>query len=258
MHLNFKTFGEGFPLIILHGLLGSLDNWQSIAKKLTLVPYKVYIIDQRNHGKSPHSDEFSYEILANDLFEFYQQQNISKAHIIGHSLGGKVAMKFALQHPDKVEKLVVVDIAASKYPDEDNAIFSALSAADVHHAISREEVEKVLRSKLGNDETTIQFLLKGLNRDEAGKHFEWKFNLESLWKNYPNVGASIESAKPFEGPVLFIKGQKSNYINPANYQQIMELFPNNVLTEIEGASHWVHADKPNEFLEAVTKFLRED
>jgi esterase len=254
MELNFKVFGQGFPLIILHGLLGSLDNWQTIAKKLS-EKFQVFIIDQRNHGKSPHSDEFSYEILSNDLFDFLQQHQISKAHIIGHSMGGKTAMQFALNHFDKVEKLVVVDIAPVAYDDGNNEVFKALFAADVKHATSREEVEVVLRKNL-EDETTVQFLMKGLQRAVDGQSgFQWRFNVESLYENFSLISSAINSSKVFSGEVLFIKGGESPYINPDNYSAIEKLFPKHQITEIKGAGHWVHADKPAEFIAEVTRFL---
>jgi len=253
MQLNYKQFGSGFPLLILHGLLGSLDNWQSIAKKFS-EKFTVYIIDQRNHGKSPHTDEFNYEILSNDLLEFFQQHQIEKAHLLGHSMGGKTVMKFALEYPDKVAKLIVADIAPVAYEDKHNEVFAALFATDVKNAASREEVEKKLRDRLGN-ETTVQFLLKGLSRDASGKKFEWKFNLESLNKRYPEISESITSSKPFNGEVLFIKGEKSSYINSENYPAINDLFPNNQLAEIKEAGHWVHAEKPAEFTAEVLRFL---
>ncbi len=256
MILNYKVFGEGFPVIILHGLFGSLDNWQTIAKKLAAAPFAVYIVDQRNHGKSPHSDEFSYDLLANDLNDFFEQHQITKAHLIGHSMGGKAAMLFALQHPKKVEKLVVVDVAPVAYGDRHSQVFEALFAADVANATDRTEVEKVLRQKLENDESTVQFLLKGLSRDEAGKHFEWKFNLDSLHKNYGAVSDEVNASGIFEGETLFIKGSKSNYINSTNYSVIQDLFPHNLLTEIKDAGHWVQAEKPQEFTEEVMKFLK--
>lgn len=254
MELNFKTFGTGYPLVILHGLLGSLDNWQSIAKKLA-DKYEVYIIDQRNHGRSPHTDEFSYELLSNDLLEFFEQHQIKKAHLIGHSMGGKTAMTFALHHPDRVNRLIVVDIAPSAYGDHHSNVFSAMNTADVQHASTRQEVEAVLRQKLDNDETTVQFLLKSLVRDKEGKHFEWRFNVDSLVKNYPAIMEPVYSVHPFTGDTLFIKGETSNYINASNYPDIAELFPNHQLTEIKGAGHWVHADKPAEFVAEVIKFL---
>ncbi len=254
MQLNFKTFGQGFPVIILHGLLGSLDNWQTIAKKLS-EKFQVFIIDQRNHGKSPHSDEFNYSILSNDLLDFFLQHQIEKAHLIGHSMGGKAVMNFALEHSQRVGKLIVVDIAPSFYDDRHSEVFEALFSADVKSATLRAGVEKMLRDKLNNDETTVQFLLKGLNRDKTGTHFEWKFNLESLYKHYTEISGAITSIKPFSGEALFIKGEKSLYINAENYLSIQQLFPDNKLVEIKGAGHWVHAEKPQQFTEEVIRFL---
>jgi len=258
MELNFKEFGTGFPIIILHGLLGSLDNWQTIAKRLAELPgtpFKTYIIDQRNHSKSPHSDEFSYDLLAADIFDFFKRHSISKAHIIGHSMGGKAAMKFALEHSDMVEKLIVVDIAPTVAEDHHTQIFEALLAADVTNATRREDVEAVLSKRLGDDKTTIQFLMKGLQRDAQDMHLEWKFNLDSLSRHYEEIREGITSAKPFLGPALFVKGAKSDYINASNYSDIMDLFPNNQLVEIAGAGHWVQAEKPTEFMEEACKFL---
>ncbi len=253
MVLNYKKFGTGFPVIILHGLLGSLDNWQGIAKKLA-EKFEVYIIDQRNHGKSPHSDEFNYNLLSNDLLEFFTQQNIAKAYLIGHSMGGKAVMTFALQHPGKVEKLVVVDAAPVSYPDHHSKIFNALFEADVAHATSREQVQDLLRERL-KDETTVQFLLKGLARDEAGTHFSWKFNVDSLWKNYKYIAGPLPVSGAYNGKALFVKGELSDYINKNNYPAINVLYPNNELTEVKGAGHWVHADKPAEFIKEVERFL---
>ncbi len=258
MNLNYKEFGTGFPVIILHGLLGSLDNWQTIARKISELSsgsFKTYIIDQRNHGKSPHTDDFNYELLSADIADFYKQQHISKAHIIGHSMGGKAAMKFTLENQDLVEKLIVVDIAPSEAEDHHTYIFEALDAANVMEANSREEVEQVLRNRIGDDYTTIQFLMKGLQRDASEKHFEWKFNLQGLWSHYEDIMDGISANQPFLGPALFIKGGKSDYINAGNYPDIMELFPNNQLAEIAEAGHWVQADKPNEFIEVAEKFL---
>lgn len=254
--LNYKKFGEGFPLIILHGLFGSLDNWQTIAKKLSAsLALSVYIIDQRNHGKSPHSNEFGYELLSADLFDFFNLHKIDTAYVMGHSMGGKTAMLFALQHPEKVKKLIVADVAPVAYSDRHSEVFNALFAVNLATATSRDEVEKTLREKLDNDETTVQFLMKGLNRDENGKHFEWKFNLDSLHRNYAAISGAITAGTPYTGETLFIKGQKSSYINAENYAFIQQLFPHNQLAEIKDAGHWVHAEKPAEFIQEVSAFL---
>lgn len=261
MQLNFKKFGDGFPVIILHGLLGSLDNWQTIAKKLAESGngFSVYIIDLRNHGRSPHSNEFSYELLAEDLKVFFVAQKITKAHIIGHSMGGKTAMLFALQNAENVEKLVIVDISPAAYSDKHSNVFDALLKADAVHADSRQQVETVLRSELPNDESTVQFLMKGLTRAEESYtgNFMWRFNLEALHNRYSEISKEITGNKPFTGKTLFIKGEKSNYINAGNFSFVSELFPNNELTEIKNAGHWVHAEQPVEFLKVVTEFLQD-
>lgn len=255
MTLNYKQFGSGFPLIILHGLLGSLDNWQSIAKKIAEQGFSVYIIDQRNHGRSPHSKDFNYQLLADDLLSFMQQHNIAKAHLLGHSMGGKTVMQFALSHPQKVGKLIVVDIVPAAFDDRHSDVFGALFASNASSATSREEVQEVLRQKLG-DETTVQFLMKSLVRNEDGEGFSWRFNVEALYKNYANISDGITANQPYEGDCLFIKGERSTYISSGNYFSIADLFPNHQLAEIKGAGHWVHADNPTEFIAEVLHFLQ--
>jgi esterase len=251
--LNYKDFGSGPPLIILHGLFGSLDNWQTIAKKLA-EHFHVFIIDQRNHGKSPHTTEFSYELLVEDLRQFMQEHSLTKASLIGHSMGGKAAMAFALKYPEAVDKLIVVDVAPVAYDDKHSSVFDALFAADAENKATREEVQEVLRGKLDNDETTVQFLMKGLTRNEGGTGFTWKFNVDSLHSNYSAISGEV-TGKPFMGKTLFIKGEKSNYVNAGNYTDIQDLFPQNELTEVKDAGHWVHAEKPADFTGAVLNFL---
>ena len=255
MQLNYKVFGSGYPVIILHGLLGSLDNWQSIAKKLAEI-FQVFIVDQRNHGRSPHADDFNYQILSDDLLDFLEQQHISKAHLIGHSMGGKVAMKFALNHTDKVVKLVVVDIGPNDYGDEGSYIFKALVSIDLSKIKSREEVTNMLLKELNNDQVTVQFLMKSLERSDLGQTgFKWKFNLDSLWKNYDKISGPVVSPKPFHGETLFIKGEKSDFINSSNRASIAALFPQFQSVDINGAGHWVQADRPEEFVSRVIEFL---
>lgn len=260
MVLNYKKFGEGFPLIILHGLLGSLDNWQSIAKAIVekLPGLCVYIVDQRNHGKSPHSSEFNYSLLVNDLFDFMQQQQIDRAHLLGHSMGGKAVMQFALDHHEKVEKLIVADISPSFYAeDRHDLVFEALINAGVDHAKTREDVQQNLRRHLKDDETTIFFLMKGLYRDtEDGEGFRWRFNVTGLWENYERICEGVSSTDVFNGPVLFLKGEHSRYINAGNYPDMIHFFPHHELTEIKNAGHWLHADNPADFVNEVVRFLK--
>jgi pimeloyl-ACP methyl ester carboxylesterase len=253
MNLHYKTFGSGFPLIILHGLMGSLDNWQTIAKQFSK-HFQVYLIDLRNHGRSPHTAAFDYDILVKDLVEFYEQHHILKANIIGHSMGGKTAMQFALENGDKVEKLIVVDVAPVAYEDRHSSVFKALFAVDLKSLQSRQEAEAILRTYL-DEESTVQFLMKGLYRKDNNE-FDWRFDLVALYNAYQNISSGIKSAATFEGETLFIKGEKSDYINASNFSEIMDLFPHNHLVEIAGAGHWVHAEKPQEFVEAVEAFLK--
>jgi esterase len=253
MNLHFKSSGSGFPVIILHGLLGSLDNWQSIAKNLS-EHFNVYIIDQRNHGRSPHSAAFGYEILVGDLLEFMQQQGIHQAHLIGHSMGGKVVMRMALEYPDRVSRLVVADVAPVAYEDRHSAVFKALMSVGLGSLEGRQQAEVILRNHLGTDESTIQFLMKGLYRDDDNK-FQWWFNVQGLYDAYDEISSAIECEKPFKGETLFIKGEKSDYINASNYSNIIDLFPHHQLVEIAGAGHWVHADNADEFIKVVKKFL---
>ena len=176
MELNYKQFGQGEPIIILHGLFGTLDNWQTIAKQLA-EHYMVYIIDQRNHGKSPHSDDFSYEIMAEDLKEFMFRHHIYEATIIGHSMGGKVAMRFALDYPDMVSKLVVVDITPKRYKGEHETIFEAMFDLDLKNLIHRKEIDEQLKSRIPNDGVRL-FLMKNLAREKTGG-YRWKMNFQS-------------------------------------------------------------------------------
>jgi esterase len=239
MILHYKKQGAGYPLLILHGLMGSLDNWQLIAKKLA-EHYTVYSIDLRNHGRSPHSDEMSYQAMITDLLAFMQQQEIPTAHLIGHSMGGKLAMHLALQQPASISRLIIVDIAPVVYDDRHSSVFAALEAVPLATIGSRLDAEHIIRQYLP-DESTVQFLMKGLYRTD-NQAFAWRFNLPVLHRAYADISTGIDSASTFMGETLFIKGALSDYITAAHYSHIMDLFPHNQLTEIAGAGHWVHAD----------------
>lgn len=253
MQLNFKTYGiGGKPLIILHGLLGSLDNWNTLSKKFA-AHYQVYIIDQRNHGHSPHSKAFNYEIMANDLLEFCHWQNLEKIHLLGHSMGGKTAMLFAHLYPEIIDKLIIADIAPVKYKPGHNEIFAALQSVELSAISSREEAEEQL-AKTIKEYSVKQFLMKGLTRGENNE-FEWRFNIPSLVANYNAILDTFPLKLPYYGSVLFIRGGKSDYINKENLQVIATYFPNYEITTIEGAGHWLHAEKPKEFVEICLNFL---
>lgn len=254
VQLHYKEFGTGPTVIILHGLLGSLDNWQAIAKALA-ASFHVYIIDQRNHGRSPHSEVFNYDVLAEDLHYFMQQHSIPKAHLIGHSMGGKVAMQFAGLHPEMVDRLVVVDIGPGGLEDRHSNIFQALLNAPLLTAQTREEVYLFLKQRI-EEETTVQFLMKSLMRNDDGTGFSWRFNAQGLWDNYRNIAVAVDSDIRYDKPVLFIKGEHSDYINAQEYISITAMFPQNEIEEIKGAGHWVHADKPDEFVRVINNFLK--
>lgn len=252
MELNFKTLGQGDPVIILHGLFGTLDNWQTIAKSLAEL-FTVVLVDQRNHGRSPHAPEFNYPILAEDLRDFMHQQWIHKAHILGHSMGGKTAMQFALDFPDMVNRLIVVDIAPHAYQGGHQEIFEALFSVKLDQLSDRKEADEQLASKI--DEMGVrQFLLKNLTRQKNGG-YQWKMNLPVLFERYPDILAAIVSNRTFDGPALFLRGEKSRYIQEEHLPEIESLFPHFKLETIKGAGHWVHADQPDALLAQLTDFL---
>ena len=251
MELNYKVYGQGQPLIIMHGMFGMLDNWQLIAKKLS-EDFMVFLVDLRNHGRSPHSDDFGYQIMSEDLFKFMNDNWIHHAHIIGHSMGGKVAMRFALENQDMTDSLVVVDIAPKTYEGNHETIIDALTGLDLGSIHSRTEAEEYLRKHI-EEESTIQFLLKNLSREKEGG-YRWKMNLPVIVSKYAEILSHQESKEAYDGPTLFIRGEKSNYINPNEFEQYLHNFPNAKLVSIAHAGHWVHADAPEEFTNSVLEF----
>lgn len=255
--LNYKEFGLGEPVIILHGLFGTLDNWQTIAKKLS-DHFTVFILDLRNHGRSPQTDDdFNYQVLADDLAEFMQDHWIYEARIVGHSMGGKVAMEFALNHPDSVKKLVVIDIAPKDYRSGHDDIFDALIDIDLSTLTDRKEAETYLMNVLNNEVETVQFLLKNLSRqtESEGGGYEWKMNLPVLHRDYKNI-LKAPDGEPFLKPTLFIRGGNSHYIKEEDKAVINEFFPKAEIRTIDGAGHWVHAEKPKELMEMLMWFLQ--
>ena len=251
MQLYHRELGEGKPLIILHGLFGSSDNWLSVGKILA-EQYKVYLLDQRNHGQSFHSDEFSYQAMAADLLEFIQQQGIRDPHILGHSMGGKTAMWFATQHTDLWDKLIVVDIGPKSYPVHHRMILDGLLSIDMNALSSRVEADQQL-AKYIPEIGVRQFLLKNLARN--GQGFQWKINLPAINENIEIIGEGMEEKEITHKQVLFIRGAKSDYIQDEDMTLIKTIFPSAELATVEGAGHWVHAEKPQELLAMVNRFL---
>jgi len=251
MKLNFKEYGAGRPLVILHGLFGSSDNWGGIAPKLA-DQFHIFTLDLRNHGQSPHSDEMSYPIMARDVVEFLDGLELERAAVLGHSMGGKVAMQLALDFPDRVERLVVADIAPRAYAPEYEAYFSAMLALDLKKFKSRLQMEEALAPAVP-DLVIRRFLLKNLGHNPDGSYF-WKINLPGIHKNYPHICDAIESMKSYGRPALFLSGGKSNYVSEADHAQILKLFPKAQFQTIPQAGHWMHADAPEEFVSCVAKF----
>lgn len=252
MQLHFKESGHGRAVILLHGLFGSADNWHSIAVRLT-ESFHVFTVDQRNHGQSPHSEEMSFMLMAEDVNEFMSAHAIESAFIIGHSMGGKTAMQFALQFPQRVGKLVVADMSPRAYAPAHEKIFAALLALDLKSFSMRQQIEDALAPDIP-DLVLRRFLLKNLGRNVAGEFF-WKINLRSLFENYPQLRQPISAPVPFMKPTLFLRGGKSDYINSEDEPLIRELFPQSEIQTIAAAGHWIHADQPEEFFKRVLKFL---
>jgi len=254
MHLHHKTYlnpNSTEYLFILHGLFGMLDNWHNMAKKLS-THFNVITVDQRNHGKSPHSDEMSFELMAEDLAELMADLGVEKASILGHSMGGKTAMKFADLHPDKLEKLVIVDIAPKKYQPSHTAYFDAFNTIDFSLFETRKEADTalaVIESNIG----IRQFLLKNLDKADVG--YRLKFNLKSIEAFYPKMIDIMEFQWIISVPTLFIYGEKSGYIAESDMLTIEETFTESRFVEISDAGHWVHAEQPVAFFDAVLAFL---
>jgi esterase len=253
MQLHFQSYGKGQPLIILHGLFGSLENWHSISQKLA-EDFLVFAVDQRNHGRSPHALEMSYQLMAQDLEEFLATQQLGAVYLLGHSMGGKAAMRFTLNYPDQVEKLIVADIAPRAYPPHHSEILAALRSLDPPSFTSRKEMETRLANSIP-DLATRQFLLKNVKRDSTGT-FYWQMNLAAIDRNYARLNEALSGQPPFEKPTLFIRGERSDYIRDEDLASIRKLFPRAELHEIPGAGHWVHADAPETFLRKVREFLK--
>ncbi len=253
MKLHFRTIGEGQPFVIMHGLFGTSDNWQTLGRRFSET-HKVYLVDLRNHGRTDHSHEFDYQLMADDIKEFVESENLQNPIIMGHSMGGKAAMNFALQNPDKLERLIVVDIAPKAYPVHHEQIIEGLKSIDLASIQSRNDADEQLKPYIPEPDVRM-FLMKNLYRKEDNT-FAWRVNLKAIDENIEKMGEAIHSNSPFLKPTLFVRGGKSKYIKPEDeFNSICHLFPNVEIETIENAGHWVHAEAPDRFYEIVMNFL---
>ncbi len=256
MKLHYKQYSDsGEPLLIMHGLFGSHGNWSGQSRQLA-TDFSVYGLDLRNHGGSPHSEDMHYTVMAEDVLEFMDDHGLSRAHVLGHSMGGKTAMQLALIAPQRVNRLIVADIAPVPYRGQHDSILDGLEAIDLENIGSRNEADTILAT-YENDELVRQFLLTNLVRNEHGG-FRWRINLPVLKENYDRLREAPASAGKFEGPVLFVKGALSNYITEKHRDAILSRFPDAQIKTIMHTGHWLHAEKPQTFYRIVHGFLLPD
>lgn len=266
MEMYYSELGEGPPLFIIHGLYGSSDNWMKTAKALS-GRFRVYSVDLRNHGRSPHSDVHNYEVMRDDLLELLDKLSVKKATLLGHSMGGKVAVCFAGHYPDRVEQLIVADIAPVSYSGTDREkegrayhaeVLEAMMRIDIDSSKSRAEADRKLSETVENRRIR-QFLLKNLKRNKD-KSFGWRINLDVLKRELDNIMDGINESCPgfripVTGfPVLFIRGERSSYIKDEDFPAIRKIFPQAEIITLPGAGHWLHAEKPGEFVRNILGF----
>jgi esterase len=254
MKLFYRKFGNGQPFIILHGLFGQSDNWNTFAKQISDEGYEVYTVDQRNHGLSPHSSTWDYPAMSGDLEELINDLQLEKCILLGHSMGGKTAMQFALEHSTLLDKLIIADIAPRYYSPHHQAVLEGLQAVDFKTVKNRKEAEHML-SQYIDDYGTKQFLLKNIYWKDNGE-MDWRFNLNVINKEIENVGKAIETDASCEVPALFIRGEKSDYILDSDFDRIRELFPRSYVETIANSGHWIHAEQPKLFLNCILDFIK--
>lgn len=251
--LHSRIVGEGKPLLILHGYFGMGDNWKSHANSFAKDSFQVHLLDQRNHGRSFHSDEFDYELMVEDLYNYIEHHKLENVDLIGHSMGGKTVMLFATEYPELVNKLVIADISPRMYPPHHHDILDGLNSVDFIIHNTRKLVDEQL-SKYIRDVGVRGFLTKSLYWKEKGQ-LAYRFNLKSLTENNNEVGEALPSFTVFEGETLFLKGENSGYISAAEEPIISAHFPNAKIVTIANAGHWLHAENPKDFYKVVSEFL---
>lgn len=262
MDLFYRRLGKGFPIVILHGLYGASDNWLTIAKQISN-NNELIIPDIRNHGQSPHDDDMHFDVMVEDIYKLLKNLKIEKCILLGHSMGGKLAMNFALKYPNKLEKLIVVDVAPrsymsgySKHFEFHKKVVSKMNALDLSKISSRKDAEQQL-IEVAASERVVRFLLKNLKKEKNGS-YKWKLNIAAIYRNLhyliDGVGG-VGNEAVIEIPSLFIKGSLSDYITDNDEKEIGNMFPNLTFRTIDGAGHWVHAEKMDEFVKIVSEFV---
>ena len=253
MLLHSNILGVGKPFVILHGFLGMSDNWKTLGTQFSEEGFQVHLLDQRNHGRSFHDAEFNYEVLVEDLKQYCDVNNLTNMVLLGHSMGGKTAMLFAATYPEMVSKLIVADISPRFYPVHHEAILEGLSALDFNEIFSRGEADKVL-SHFISDQGIRMFLLKNLYWVEKGQ-LGLRINLEVLKNEVAEVGEPLPSYARFENDTMFLRGDRSEYIGVEDERIIKNHFSKAKIVTISNAGHWLHAENPKDFFEAVINFV---
>jgi len=253
MLLHSNIIGEGKPFIILHGFLGMGDNWKTLGKKFSEQGYQVHLVDQRNHGRSFHSDAFSYTTMVEDLKNYCDHYQLNDFILLGHSMGGKTAMQYACTYPEMVLKLIVADIAPKSYPLHHQDILKALSSLDFSEVDSRKKADEVLSHYIKNVGIR-QFLLKNLYWIEKGQ-LALRINLPVLVKNIEEVGKALPEDSFYSGDTLFLRGANSHYIEMKDEVMIKKHFPNSKIDTISNSGHWLHAENPKDFYYEVINFI---
>ncbi|HAW51305.1 MAG TPA: alpha/beta hydrolase [Flavobacteriales bacterium] len=251
MELNYKEFGQGRALIILHGLLGSLDNWQTLARRFG-EDFHVFTLDQRNHGQSPHSAEMTYSALAEDLHDFIEKHHLHNPILLGHSMGGKTVMTFALKYPEKVQKLIVADISPKDYGISHREILEALSSVNFNVLKDRKSIQDHLMQRI-NNLGIVLFLTKNIFWEDKDK-LAFRFNLPVLSDSIAHLSGWEPNQGRYSGSTLFIRGGNSPYVDDAD-PAAKSQFPNSEIETIPGAGHWLHAEKPEEFYHMVRSYI---
>lgn len=252
--LYSKIEGEGKPLLIIHGYLGMSDNWKTLATQFVSEGFQTHALDLRNHGRSFHSEEFTYEAMVQDVLEYCQENNLDKVSIIGHSMGGKVAMFFATKYPEMIDKLIIADIGPKYYRPHHQDIMEGLNAVDFSKKPERSEVEELLKPHIP-DFGTRQFLMKSLYWVEPGQ-LGFRFNLLVFNESIENIGEALPENAIFDKPTLFLRGEKSNYIKEGDFEMIKKHFPNSEIKTIANAGHWLHAENPKDFFAESIEYLK--